>query len=67
MTHHIEVFYIGGGTGWGYAEFDDECYQVSDARYAHRKSDAIADAKDDFPDKDVYVYGRDGILQRIIK
>ena len=38
----IEVFYIGGSTGWVTAKFDENGYQVGPAVYHWHKVDAVA-------------------------
>lgn len=43
--HHIEVFHIGGTTGWAYATFDADGNQIGEAAYEWRKADAMLSAR----------------------
>lgn len=63
---HLEVFYIGGNTGWGLALFDEEGNQQGEAAYHWRKAHALTEARTFHADLPCHVFGRDGNLQRII-
>ena len=61
-TYRIHVFYTDKSNGWAITALTSEEYQVGAAEYVYRKSDALKIAKSQ--DLPVYIFGRNGLLQR---
>lgn len=60
----IHLFYTDAANGWAVAKLDADEFQVGEAAYSYRKSDAINEAKrHGLP---VHVFGRNGLHQRTI-
>ena len=58
----IHVFYTDPSNGWAATVLDENEFQVGEAEYSYRKSDAIKIAKrHGLP---VHVFGRNGLFQR---
>jgi hypothetical protein len=59
----IHVFYTDAANGWAVTVLDENEFQVGEAEYSYRKSDAIECAKrHGLP---VHIFGRNGLFQRI--
>lgn len=59
---HIHVFYTDRLNGWCVTRLDEREFQVGEADYVYRKSDAVTLAKQyGLP---VKVFGRNGLFQR---
>lgn len=58
------VFHTDAANGWAVTSLDENEFQVGEAVYCYRKSDAVKAAKGfGLP---VHVFGRNGLQQRII-
>ena len=61
---HIHIFYTDASNGWCALQLDSEGHQVGEGNYHYRKADAVKDAKrNGLP---VHLFGRNGLLQRVI-
>ena len=59
------VFYTDARNGWAVATLDANEFQIGEAEYTYRKSDAIHLAqRNGLP---VHIFGRNGLHQRTIK
>ena len=58
------VFYTDASNGWAVTLLDENEYQVGEAEYLYRKSDAVKAAHGH--GLDVHVFGHNGLLQRTI-
>jgi hypothetical protein len=64
MITHTHIFYTDRLNGWCEQHRDDEGNQVGGAFYHYRKADAIKSAKG--MDAAIHVFGKNGLIQRII-
>jgi hypothetical protein len=59
------VFYTDSYNGWAVAALDKSEFQIGEAEYTYRKSDAVELAKQ--CGVDAHIFGRNGLYQRTIK
>lgn len=63
----IEVFYIGGKTGWAIALFDCQGNQIGEAQYEYKKNFATLAAMRMSNGLPIFEYNMQGKIRRIIK
>ena len=65
LADRTHVFYADSYNGWAVALLDKDEFQIGEAEYTYRKSDAVDLAKQ--YGLDAHIFGRNGIYQRTIK
>jgi len=65
LADRTHVFYADSYNGWAVALLDKDEFQIGEAEYTYRKSDAVELAKQ--YGVDAHIFGRDGLYQRTIK
>ena len=62
MITKTHIFYTDAHNGWCEMHLDDEDFQIGEAFYHYRKSDAIESAKE--MSVPVHIFGKNGLFQR---